>query len=198
MVLVEADSGILSVQIDHRSNLARQGKRHAHESVHGKIGKTGTLAQFGIFWNFTDHQPTTFADYLGYDRATNLDRKSWSPPSVPSYRPGDLTGIIAETENSAAIGRNHVEDHPEKLPGQRFAITKLADIFRDDQQSVQVARDASALNEISRNRFWLEIQRILLPKHSLRACHFGGIFQLRVARLRLSHLLILAQHERKD
>ena len=84
------------------------------------------------------------------------------------------------------------------MPGQRFAIAKLADVLRDHQQGVQVACNPPSLNKILGDGFGLEIQRVLLPKHSLRSVYFGVIVQLRPARLGLGFLLLFVQQERED
>src|SRR5690349_20322776 len=108
----------------------------------------------------------------------------------------NLSGIIGKAENRDAISGNDIEDHSQKLPSEGFALTKLADVLSDYQQSVQVARDPPALNKIFRDGLGLKIQGILLPEDRLRALHLGVVVQLRPARFCLN--FILAQQERED
>src|SRR5690348_18444541 len=108
----------------------------------------------------------------------------------------NLSGIIDEAKNRAAIGGNDIEDHPQKLPGEGFALAKLADVLRNYEQGIQVACNPPALNKVFRDGLRLKIESILLPEDRLRTLHLGVVVQFRPARSWLN--FVLAQQKRED
>src|SRR5690242_20290614 len=97
----------------------------------GKIGEAGALAQFGVLWNFANHQTTAFSDHARDDGPAYLHRVARSPMTIPSDRPVHMRWIVAKGKNGATISRYDIENHSQKLPRERFAISKLTDVLRD-------------------------------------------------------------------
>ena len=68
-------------------------------------------------------------------RAVYVDWMFGAGDAIPSNGGGRLGGAVVEEENRAAFGGNHVENHAEQLPLERFGVAHRTDDSADLEKS---------------------------------------------------------------
>jgi hypothetical protein len=163
VILAEGRRRIAGVQINDAEEFIGGHKRNAEQGMGAFLPGSVRRVKSGTRLNLIVEDGNALIQDVVDQRAVYVDRMFGAGDAIPSNSGGRLGGAVVEEENRAAFGGNHVENHAEQLPLERFGVAHRTDDSADLEKSDERAVEPFGVRQCGK-RFRAKIKQFIMTE----------------------------------